>query len=78
MGINAVPHPPNIPDIAPSDFWLYPKLRGSHYERTEDMKEAVVKVIAKLTQEGFHRAFQKLLKQHNKSMAAGGNYFAGE
>ena len=26
MGINTVPHPPNSPDLAPCDFWLFPKL----------------------------------------------------
>ena len=26
MGIKTVPQPPNRPDVAPSDFWLFPKL----------------------------------------------------
>ena len=38
------------------------------------MKEAVTKVIDTLTQEDFHRAFQKLLKRY-KCIAAGGDYF---
>ena len=36
------------------------------------MKEAVTMVIDTLTQEGFHGAFQKLLEQYNKYIAAGG------
>ena len=28
MGINTVPYPPYSPDLAPCDFWLFPKLRG--------------------------------------------------
>ena len=39
------------------------------------MKEAVTKFIDTLTQEGFHRAFQKLLEQYNKCIAAGEDYF---
>ena len=39
------------------------------------MKEAVMKVIATLTQEDFHGAFQKLLEWYNKCIAAGGDYF---
>ena len=39
------------------------------------MKEAVTKVIDKLTQEDFHGGFQKLL--YNKCIAAGGDYFKG-
>ena len=39
------------------------------------MKEAVTKVIDKLTQEDFHGALQKLLERYNKCIAAGGYYF---
>ena len=39
------------------------------------MKEAVTKVIDTLTQEDFHRAFQKLLEWYNKCIAAGGDDF---
>ena len=42
------------------------------------MKEAVTKVIDTLTQEEFHAAFQKLLEQYNKCIAAGGDYFDGD
>ena len=75
MGMKTVPHPCYCPDLAPSDFWLFPKLRGCHYETIEEMKEAVTKVIDTLTQEEFHGAFQKLLERYNKCIAAGGAYF---
>ena len=61
MGIKTVPQPPYSPDLAPCDFCLFPKLTGCRYETIEDMKEAVTKVIDTLTQEDFHRAFQKVL-----------------
>ena len=39
MGITTVPHPPYRPDLAPSDFWLFPELkekhRGCRYETIE-------------------------------------------
>ena len=38
------------------------------------MKEAVTKVMDMLTQEDFHRAFQKLLERY-KCIAVGGDYF---
>ena len=41
MGFKTVRHPPYGPDLAPYDFWLFPKLRGCHYETIEEMKEAV-------------------------------------
>ena len=77
MGINTVPQPPYSPEIAPCDFCLFPKLRGCRYETTEEMKKAAMKVIDTLTQEDFHRAFQKLLERYNKCTATGGDYFEG-
>ena len=73
MGIKTVPHPP----YALCDFWFLPKLRGCRYETSEEMKEAVTKVIDSLTQEDFHEAFQKLLERY-KCIAAGGDYFEGD
>ena len=78
MSIKTVPHTPDSPYLAPCDFLLFPKLRGSHYETIEEMKEAVMKVIDMLTQEDFHGAFEKLLEQYNKCIAAGGDYFEGD
>ena len=75
MGIKTVPY---SPDLAPCDFWLFPKLRGCRYETTDEMKEAVTKVIDVVTQGGFHGAFQKLLERYNKCIAAGGDYFEGD
>ena len=66
MVIKTVPHPPYSPDLAPCDFWLFPKLRGCCYETIEEMKEVVMKVIDTLTQEDFHGALQKLLEWYNK------------
>ena len=78
MGINTVPHPPYSPELAPCDFWLFPKLRGCRYETIEERKEAVTKVIETVKQEEFHGAFEKLLEQYNKFIAAGGNFFEGD
>ena len=64
MGIKTVPQSPYRPDLAPCDFWLFPKLRGCRYETIEEIKEAV-------TKEDFYGAFQKLLERYNKCIAAG-------
>ena len=63
MGIKTLPHPPYSPNLAPCDFWSFPKLRGCRYETIEEMKEGVTKVIDTLTQEDIHGAFQKLLER---------------
>ena len=78
MGIKTVPQPPYSPELAPCDFWLFPKLTGCRYETIEEMKEVVTKVIDTLTQEDFHGAFQNLLERYNKCIASGGDYFEGD
>ena len=78
MGIKTVRHTPYSQVLAPCDFCLFPKLRGCRFETTEEMKEAVTKVIDTLTQEDFHGAFQKLLERYKKCNATGGDYFEGD
>ena len=63
MGIKTGRQPPYRPDRTPCDFWLFPKLRGCHYETIKEMKEAVTKDIDTLTQEDFHGTFQKLFER---------------
>ena len=82
MGIKTVLHPPYSPDLVPCDFWLFSKLnenlRGCRYERIEEMKETVTKVIEILAQEDFHGTLQKLLERYNNCIAAGVDYFEGD
>ena len=78
MGINTVPHPLYSPDLTLCDFWLFLKLRSCRYETTEEMKEAVTKVIDMTSQEDFHGGFQKMLERYNKCIATGGGYFEGD
>ena len=54
MGIKTVLPRPYSPDLAPCDFWLFPKLRFCRYETIEEMIETVTKVIDTLTQEDFY------------------------
>ena len=81
MGIKTVAHPPYSPDLAPCDFWLFPKLkeklRRCRYETIEEMKEAMTKVIDTLTQEYFYGVFHKLLKRYFKCIAVGGDNIEG-
>ena len=82
MGIKAVPHPPYSPDLATCDFWLFPKLkenlRGSRFEKIEEMKEAVTRVVDTFTLEDFQGAFQKLVERYNKCITAREEYFEGD
>ena len=78
MGIKTLPHPPYSPDLAPCDFYLFPKLRGCRYETIEEMKEAVTKVIDTLIQVDFHGTSQKSLEPYKKCIAAARDYIEGD
>ena len=43
--ITTLPHPAYSPDLAPCDFWLFPKLKellaGNKYTRVQDLSKAV-------------------------------------
>ena len=72
MGIKTVPI---VQTLLPLTFGYSLSCR---YETIEEMKEAVTKVIDMLLQEDFLGAFQKLLEQYNKCIAAGGDHFEGD
>ena len=78
MGIKTGPQPPYSLDLAPCDFWLFPKLRVCRSETIEEMKEAVTKVIDTLREEDFHGAFQELLERYKRCISTGGDYFEGD
>ena len=78
MGIKTLPQPPYSPDVAPSDFWLFPQLRGCRYETIEEMNEALMKFTDTLTQEDINGTFQKSLERYSKCITAGRDYFEGD
>ena len=77
MGIKTVPHLPYSPDLAPCDFWLFPKLRGCSYETIEGIKEAVTTVIDTLTR-GLPWGLPEVVGTVQQDIAAGGDYFKGD
>ena len=66
------------PSLLPRPCSLWLLLRDYRYETIEEMKEAMTKVIDTLTQEDFHKAFQKMLERYNECIATGGDYFEGD
>ena len=72
MGIKTDSHPPYSPDLAPCDFWLFPKLRGNWGDE-RGCDEGHWHALTR----GLPWAFQKLLERY-KCIAAGGDYFEGD
>ncbi|KAL4131595.1 hypothetical protein QTP88_008888 [Uroleucon formosanum] len=61
--IPVVPHPPYSPDLAPCDFFLFPKLKfalkGQRFQDVEEIKANTAAELKVLTSEQFQRTFEK-------------------
>jgi hypothetical protein len=58
-----IPHPPHSPDMAPCDFFLFPKiklkLKGRRFDTTEKIQTESQRVLDTLIEKDFQEAFQK-------------------
>jgi hypothetical protein len=70
-----LPHPPNSPDLAPSDFHLFPKLkehlRCQHFGLDEEVKSVVRKRFREQNSEFYKNRFQKLVYRWRKCIEGG-------
>ncbi|KAJ4437644.1 hypothetical protein ANN_17789 [Periplaneta americana] len=81
-GITTVCQPPYSPDLAPCDFWLFPKLKtplkGSRFEsRGEIMRNATMELNT-IPKEDFQRCFRQWKDRWAKCVQAQGAYFEGD
>jgi hypothetical protein len=77
----AISHPPYSPDLAPCDFFLFPKiklkLKGRQFDTIEEIQSESQSVLDTLTENDFQEAFQKWRRRWDRCLHAGGNYFEG-
>ena len=75
-------HPPYLPDLAPCDVWLFPKmkatLKGTHFASVEEIKTAVTRQLRDLKEEDFTECFQGWQRRMNKCIYTEGDYFEGD
>jgi histone-lysine N-methyltransferase SETMAR len=76
----SLPHPPYSPDLAPADFFLFPKmqLKGRRFHSAADIQRESQKVMDSLTQNDFEAAFQQWQERCDRCIAAQGDYFEGD
>jgi hypothetical protein len=62
-----VPHPPHSPDLAPTDFFLFPKtktnLKGRRFQTIEEIQENATRKPRAITESEFQEAFKQLKKR---------------
>lgn len=80
--IPVVPHPPYSPDLAPCDFFLFPRLKTTlKGQRFEDVNETIrnaTEELKAITLEEIQRCFQKWQQRWDHCIEAKGHYFEGD
>jgi hypothetical protein len=75
----SLPHPPYSPDLAPADFFLFPKmkmqLKARRFHSVADIQRKSQKVMDSLTQNDFEAAFQQWQERCGRCIAVQGDYF---
>jgi len=73
-----VPQPPYSPDLAPADFFLFPKLKstlkGRRFDTFNEIQKNSTKELFAIPKE----AFQSWQKRWERCVASEGNYFEGD
>ena len=71
-------HPPYSPDLAPSDFHLFPQLKqhlgGRRFANEENLKEEVQTWLTSLAAEWYDAGLKKLLPRYQKCFEIQGDY----
>jgi len=77
--IPVINQPPFSPDLALSDFWLFPtlkmSLKGTCFTTMEDIKWNATAKLWKIPKEAFRRCFQQWQDRSSKCVCAQGSYF---
>jgi hypothetical protein len=77
-----IPHPSYSPDLAPCDFFLFPKmklrLKEDRFDMTEEILAESQEVIDTLTFENFQGCMKSWDILWNCFMHAQGDYFKGD
>jgi len=78
LKFTVVPHPPYSPDLAPSDFWLFPKLKemlkGQHFSSDAEAEAAVREWISSQPETFFTERMNKWIEQLKKCVTINGDY----
>jgi len=80
--IPVLPHPPYSPDLAPCDFYLFPKLKlklkGHHFGTTENIQQTVNDDLNTLMENDFRYCYDQWKKRWNRCVTSQGSYFEGD
>ena len=77
--LDLLPHPPYSPDLAPCDFWLFPKLKiylqGREFESKQTLGSALYHFFKFIPEEEYRNAFIKWVERLKRCVEVRGVYF---
>lgn len=77
-GFEEINHPPYSPDLAPSDYFLFPNLkkdlRGKRFSDDEELKAAINSHFSDKEESYFLQGIEKLISRCNKCIEVMGDY----
>jgi len=77
-----VPQPSYSPNLAPVDFFLFPKLKstlkGRRFDTTDEIQKISTTESFAIPKEAFQKAFQSWQKSWERCVASEGNYSEGD
>lgn len=79
--VKLLPHPPYSPDLAPCDFYLFPKIKkelgGRSFDSVENLSRAIQAIVENTPKEEYYKSFDMWQNRLKKCIEAGGEYFEG-
>ena len=80
--MTVMPHPPFSPDLAPSDFFFFPKLKmklkGRRFQTLEEIQAESQAVLNTLRETDFQECLKKWQRRWDRCQASEGDYFEGD
>jgi len=80
--ITVLPHSPYSPDLAPCDFFLFPKLKthlkGHHFGTVENIQAAATRALNNISSEDFLHCYEEWQQRWNRCIRSHGAYFEGD
>jgi len=77
-----VPQPSYSPDLAPADFFLFPKLKstlkGRRFNTIDEIQKNSTNELFTIPKGAFQKAFQSWQKRWERFVASEGNYLEGD
>jgi hypothetical protein len=80
--IPVVPHPPYSPDLAPCDFFLFPRLKsilkGKRFQDVAEIQLITTRQLQAIPKQAYQTCIEKWKDRCDRCIQSGGSYFEGD